>query len=168
LVIMSPKSMLRLPAAMCRVSDLVDGSFEMVLDDATVREPKSIKRVLLCSGKIGHELVVQRAKAGRTDVAIVRLEQLFPFPEERLGELLRDRYTAASEIVWVQEEPRNMGAWRFVDATLRERLGLEVDGITRPANASPAAGSSKIHSQEQEKILREAIGAGAPAVVAAK
>ena len=171
LIVMSPKSMLRLPAATSAVRELIDGRFEMVIDDQNVAQagtptsvkPAAIRQIILCSGKIYHELATARLTAGRTDLAIIRIEQLYPFPEERLREVLA-AYSSKPEIVWVQEEPRNMGAWRYMQAMLRERLELDVLGISRHANASPAAGSSKMHAQEQEKIMIEAIGLGATKV----
>ncbi|HMN96086.1 MAG TPA: 2-oxoglutarate dehydrogenase E1 component [Phycisphaerales bacterium] len=156
LVVMTPKSALRSAASTSSVRELAEGRFEFVIDDASATDPERINRVVLCSGKVAHELVAHRGRSGRDDIAIVRIEQLYPFPEEQLAAVLA-RYGDA-EVVWAQEEPRNMGAWRFMQACLRERLDLDVVGITRPANASPAAGSSKMHAQEQEKLLTEAVG----------
>ncbi|MCA9285730.1 MAG: 2-oxoglutarate dehydrogenase E1 component [Phycisphaerales bacterium] len=157
LIVMTPKSMLRLPAAASTAADLVGGGFEMVIDDTAVASPASVTRLILCSGKIGHELAAHREKSGRDDIAIVRLEQLHPFPLERLQEVL-NRYPNATDFVWAQEEPRNMGAWRFVEAMFHSHLDLHFNCISRPASATPAAGSSKIHAQEQETILIEAVG----------
>jgi len=156
LIVMTPKSMLRLPAAASRVEEFTTGTFHMVIDDQSV-EADSVRRLLLCTGKIAHELRAHREHTGRDDVAIVAVEQLFPFPQEELGAVIA-RYRKADEIVWVQEEPRNMGAWRFMEAFLRERLDIEVQVICRPGSASPAVGSSRMHAQGQEKIMVEAIG----------
>jgi len=156
LVIMTPKSMLRLAAATSSVSELTTGTFRMVIDDADV-EPAAVRRVLLCTGKIAHELRSHREQTGRQDVAIIRIEQLYPFPQDELEAALA-RYRSAEEIVWVQEEPRNMGAWRFMEVFLRERLDIEPQSICRPGSASPAVGSLRMHLQQQEKIMVEAIG----------
>jgi len=161
LVVMTPKSMLRSAASVSPLSEFIDGHFHPVLDDPEMSSPaqaSKVSRVILCAGKFGHELMERRRALGREDVAVIPLEQLSPFPEDSLR-LVLARYGSAAETFWAQEEPRNMGAWRFVDATLRERLELEIPGITRPANASPAAGSSKMHATEQERLLTEAVGA---------
>jgi 2-oxoglutarate dehydrogenase E1 component len=118
----------------------------------------SINKVLLCSGKIYHELAAQREKSGQTTTAIVRLEQLFPFPDGALTKVLA-MYPNAKKFAWVQEEPRNMGAYRFAQTQLKELLAIDVDYIGRTDSASPAVGSQKQHAIEQDKILTEAIGA---------
>jgi 2-oxoglutarate dehydrogenase E1 component len=161
LVVMTPKSMLRSTASMSPLAEFTDGHFQPVLDDpelTAVERVGGASRVILCSGKFGHELMERRRTIGREDLAVIRIEQLYPFPEEALRNVLA-RYPRATDLLWAQEEPRNMGAWRFIDATLRERMELEISGITRPANASPAAGSSKMHATEQERLLTEAVGA---------
>jgi 2-oxoglutarate dehydrogenase E1 component len=162
LVIMSPKSLLRHPEAVSDLADLADGRFERLIPDATV-DPKKAKRVLFCSGKIYYELLTKRRELDRDDVAIVRLEQLYPMPREEMGAEL-SRYPESVELVWVQEEPINMGAWPF----LRTRIGDRVPGtdrpiraITRPVSASPATGSAAAHKIEQELILSAAFAAGA-------
>ena len=158
LVVFTPKSLLRHPRCVSPLGDLAEGRFEPLLDDSTV-EPARVRRVVLASGKVYYDLLKAREDAGRGDVALVRLEQLYPFPAAPLGALLA-RHPRA-EIVWAQEEPQNMGAWRFV----RERfLDGEVDSggrlpryAGRAASASPAPGSLKIHLAEQEKLVREAL-----------
>jgi len=159
LIIMTPKSLLRHPKASATVRDLVEERFYRVLDDPQVSDPGSIRRLLLCSGKVYYDLLAHREEVGADDVAIVRLEQLYPFAEDTVREIL-DRYASAEERVWVQEEPKNMGAWSFVDGTMRERFELSLQYVGRDANASPAVGSTKMHEQEQRRIMVNAIGLG--------
>ena len=157
LILLTPKSLLRHPQAVSSVDELVKGRFRRVLDDPLVEDPTTIARVILCSGKVYYDLIVHRAKTERHDVAIVRIEQLYPFPHERIAEVL-ERYDAAQRPVWVQEEPKNMGAYRFIDAMLREKLELQVPFLGRDANATPAVASTKMHHQEQERIMITALG----------
>jgi 2-oxoglutarate dehydrogenase E1 component len=160
LVVLTPKSMLRLPAAVSRVEGFVLGHFRQVLPDVSVikADEELVTKVLVCSGKIYHELCVQREKSGQTTTAIVRLEQIYPFPDGALTKVLAS-YPNAKKFVWVQEEPRNKGAYRYAQAQLKELLGIDVDYIGRSDSASPAVGSQKQHAIEQEKILAQAIGA---------
>jgi 2-oxoglutarate dehydrogenase E1 component len=160
LVVMTPKSMLRLPAAQSRIEALVHGHFRQVLPDVglAAEQAEAVAKVVLCAGKIHHELAAQREKSGQDTTAVVRLEQLYPFPDAALAKVLAT-YPNAKRFVWCQEEPRNMGAYRFASAQLRELLGIAVDYVGRPDSASPAVGSQKQHAIEQDKILTEAIGA---------
>ena len=160
LVVMTPKSMLRLPAAQSRVEALVHGHFRQVLPDVglAAEHAEGVNKVILCTGKIYHELAAQREKSGQETTAVVRLEQLYPFPDGALSKVLAT-YPNAKRFIWCQEEPRNMGAYRFASAQLRELLGIAVDYVGRPDSASPAVGSQKQHAIEQDKILTEAIGA---------
>jgi 2-oxoglutarate dehydrogenase E1 component len=169
LVIMSPKSMLRLEAAMSPFSELTGGHFRQILPDPLFvggrdggNDPAAVVKVLFSSGKIGHELIARREKMlrERSDVrttAIVRIEQLYPFPDAALAKVLA-QYPKAERFVWVQEEPRNMGAYRFCQAQLKELCGIDVAYVGRPDSATPACGSSKLHADQQEKILLEALG----------
>ncbi len=157
LIVMTPKSLLRLPAATSTVEEFVAGRFAHVIDDSAVEQPARINRLILCSGKVYYDLLEHREKVASSDTAIVRIEQLYPFAEAPMKEILA-RYHHAEHKFWVQEEPRNMGAWRFMDATMRERLEVELHYVGRDENASPAVASSKMHHQEQEKIMIEAIG----------
>ena len=158
LIVMTPKSMLRLPAAVSRTEAFVFGHFRQVLPDVGVTDNAAVNKVLLCSGKIYHELAAQREKSGQATTAIVRLEQLYPFPDGALTKTLA-AYPNAKKFVWVQEEPRNMGAYRFAQAQLKELMGIDVDYVGRPDSASPAVGSQKQHAIEQDKIYAQAIGA---------
>ena len=159
LVIMSPKSILRLPAATSELSELENGSFRKVIPDTTVAK-SSIKRVLVCSGKVYYDLAAKREEEGRDDIAIVRLEQLYPFPDAELAGALAP-YDDELPFVWVQEEPRNMGAWWYLRALYGcYILGRELKGVYRPASASPATGSGASHKLEQAKLLDEAFDLG--------
>jgi 2-oxoglutarate dehydrogenase E1 component len=158
LIVMSPKSLLRHPKAVSKAHDLTHDRFHRVLDDPTITEPARVNRMLLCTGKIYYELLAHRDEvAKRGDVAIIRIEQLYPFPETALATCL-SRYVNAHEIVWVQEEPKNMGAYRFVEPMVRERLDLELPYVGREMRATPAVASEKMHKQEQTKILITAVG----------
>jgi 2-oxoglutarate dehydrogenase E1 component len=158
LVLMTPKSMLRSPQAVSKIEDFVSGSFQEVIDDASVKA-ENVQRVLFCSGKVYYDLVAKRAKLGAEDVAIVRMEQLYPFHEVRVRQILQ-QYERAKNVVWVQEEPKNMGAWSFVAPHFAELLlisqNLRYAG--RKASASPATGFAAVHNLEQEALLDAAFG----------
>jgi 2-oxoglutarate dehydrogenase E1 component len=149
---MSPKSLLRHPKAVSPLADFAQGSFQRIIGDSGV-DAARVSRVLLCSGKLYYELVDQREKLGRGDVAILRLEQLHPLQERDLEAALGP-YAAAREVRWVQEEPRNMGAWQYLWCRFGPRmLGRSFDGVAREAAASPATGSPSAHKIEQQKVL---------------
>jgi 2-oxoglutarate dehydrogenase E1 component len=150
LVVFTPKSMLRHPEASSPLSELTQGRFKNVLPDMEIA---NATRVLLCTGKIAHELRVERRRRKDTSTAIVTLEQLYPFPQaELLAEL--NRHAEAKEIVWVQEEPANMGARSFVMPRLRRLVpGRPVRSVRRSASASPATGSAKAHEMEQKTLI---------------
>jgi 2-oxoglutarate dehydrogenase E1 component len=156
LIVMTPKSLLRLPACVSPLDDFVAGGFQRVIGDATV-DPEAIQRVLLCTGKIAYELEERRKRDQRDDVAIVRLEQLYPLPEADLAEALAP-FVHAKEALWVQEEPENMGAWPFLRVRLGARLSgsLPLRGLHRRRSASPATGSHSSHAIEQDAILSDA------------
>ncbi len=150
LVVFTPKSMLRHPDATSPLERFGKARFEPVLPD---REVASARRILLASGKILHELRAERQKREASDVAIVGLEQLYPFPEKELAAEL-ERYASARDVLWVQEEPGNMGAFAFVDPILdRLARGRSVRSVKRTASASPATGSGKAHALEQRTLL---------------
>jgi 2-oxoglutarate dehydrogenase E1 component len=155
LVVMTPKSLLRLPAAASQLADLTAGRFEPVLDDP--RKPTAAKRVVLCSGKLYYEIAAQAATAAQP-LAVVRLEELYPFPGEQLKAVLA-RYPAAKEFVWAQEEPQNMGAWNFVRSRLEGVLPVvrTLRYAGRPDRASPAEGYPAAHAAEQARIVKEAV-----------
>ena len=151
--------MLRLNAAVSPVEDFTSGRFASVLDDPLVTNPSTVRRVLLCSGKISYELNATRQQRGISDVAIVRIEQLYPVPKRRLAAAL-DRYPNATDVRWVQEEPANQGAWPFYGLSLPDlipdRLG-NLRRISRRAMAAPSAGSAKVHEVEQRELITAAL-----------
>ncbi len=155
LVVMTPKSLLRLPAAVSTIDELATGKFHKVLPDPV--DAQGVSRILLCTGKIYYELVQQREELGRKNVAIVRVEQLYPLPTADLEAALAN-YPDTTPAYWVQEEPENMGAWRFLRIHWGERLfgRFPLQGISRPASASPAAGSQNRHKKEQKALLEQA------------
>jgi 2-oxoglutarate dehydrogenase E1 component len=162
MVIFTPKSLLRHPRCVSSLNELADGRFEPVLGDPGA-DPGRVRRVVLCSGKLYFDLLEAREAGGRRDVALVRLEQLYPFPSAALQEVL-GRFPAGAELVWAQEEPRNMGAWRFVRENVLDGVldtgGRALRYAGREASASPAPGSLKVHQVEQEALLREALEGG--------
>ncbi|MEX1241851.1 MAG: 2-oxoglutarate dehydrogenase E1 component [Cyclobacteriaceae bacterium] len=148
-VVLSPKSLLRHPAVISPVKDFTEGSFREVIDDPNVN-PKEVIRLVLCTGKIYYDLLEAQLKKKTKDTAVVRLEQLHPFPEKQVKAIFR-KYKGA-KVVWVQEEPANMGYWSYI---LRMMPKMEVDLISRKASASPSTGYSKVHKIEQEKIINQ-------------
>jgi len=162
LVIMSPKSLLRLPAASSTLDDL-EADFQRIIPDDVCADAAEVNRVLLCSGKVYYDLDAERRRQELSNVAIVRLEQLYPLQAADLEQALSP-YGDSAEIVWVQEEPRNMGAWYFIRARLPELLGRGVTPVTRPESASPATGSMASHRYEQAQLVREALLGDDPAV----
>ncbi len=160
LVVMTPKSMLRDKLAGSSLDELIHGRFHTVLDDPQIGDrAATAHRLLLCSGKVYFELLKGAEKAGRVLPPIARVEQLYPLPGDALRELL-GRYPALTEVVWVQEEPRNMGAWNYMAPCLRELLpeGVALRYIGRPDRASPAEGYARSSDQAHERILQEALG----------
>jgi 2-oxoglutarate dehydrogenase E1 component len=159
LVIMTPKSLLRLPAAASSIDDLSNGGFQPLIDDVEISDRDAVKRVVMCSGKVYYDLVEARRKTDDRRVAIVRMEQFYPFPLKSIREMLAS-YANANELVWAQEEPQNMGGWTFV----QERLENLLRNCERPrfvgrsASASPATGSYSIHQKEQAELVSEALG----------
>jgi 2-oxoglutarate dehydrogenase E1 component len=150
LIIMSPKSLLRHPKVVSNIEEITEGNFQEIYDDKNVN-PKQVKRVLLCSGKIYFELLEKQQNDNIKDVAIIRIEQLHPFPQKRLNEILKT-YKNPS-LIWVQEEPENMGAWGFI---LRQMRTEKINVIARKESASPAVGYQKIHVKQQEEIISDA------------
>jgi multifunctional 2-oxoglutarate metabolism enzyme len=158
LVIMTPKSLLRLPAAASSIDELASGGFQPLIDDAEIGDSEAVKRVVLCSGKVFYDLVEARKKTEKRDVAIVRLEQFYPFPMQSIREMLA-RYPNAHELVWAQEEPQNMGGWTFVQDRLENLLPAceRPRYVGRTASASPATGSYSIHQKEQTELVSQAL-----------
>jgi 2-oxoglutarate decarboxylase len=164
LILFTPKSLLRYPKATSRLEELTSGSFQEVIGDYQY-VGSNIRRLLLCSGKVYYDLVNKREELGRNDVAIIRLEQLYPFPLQRLTDILR-RYPENAELFWVQEEPENMGPWYFVEEQMQPIINPGGNGgpMRRPTAASPAPGSHKVHHDQQEALIEEAFAA-TPTVV---
>jgi 2-oxoglutarate dehydrogenase E1 component len=157
LVVMTPKSLLRHPQAISSLEELAGGQFEKVIADKEADASK-VKRILLCSGKVYFELLAARAEAQIDHVAIIRIEQVYPLPDVELNETL-SVYADDCELVWVQEEPANMGAWGFLLRHLRGVAGrFRLDGVYRPESASPATGSKASHQFEQNLLMRQALG----------
>lgn len=158
LIVMTPKSLLRHPLSSSRLEDLAENTFQPVLDDSKAQQhAKSVRRVVLCTGKIAIDLLSHESRNTVDDVAIVRVELLYPFPEEALKQVL-DQYPNVREIVWVQEEPHNMGAWRYVEPYLaaHANTNVAVGVISRPDRSSPATGFWDWYIAEQERITVEA------------
>ncbi len=159
LVVMTPKSLLRHPQALSTFKDLSQGGFQCVLDDSEPLKAKQIERVVLCSGKIYYELLARRAEAQLKHVALVRIEQLYPFPYADVQTILA-QYTQAQTLVWCQEEPRNQGAWysrrHCFEACMQDQQQLWYAG--RDAFAAPAAGSPSLHKARQAAVIEQALG----------
>ena len=157
LVVMTPKSLLRHPGCVSSLEELASGEFHRVITDTSGTQPADIRRVLLCTGKMAYELEKRRQELGRRDVAIIRVEQLYPLPRRPLEEAIAN-YAAGTPVVWVQEEPENMGAWRFLRIHLGETLcgQYPFSGVCRQSAASPATGSKKSHDLEQNELLTAA------------
>jgi 2-oxoglutarate decarboxylase len=175
LIVMTPKSLLRLPAATSTIDELTTGGFRPVIDDASVSDRNAVTRVVLCSGKVFYDIDAVReqrrsaashpesegvaeGRGGRRDVAIIRLEQFYPFPAEALKDIFTS-YPNARQFVWAQEEPQNMGGWTFVEHRISRLLpkGSALTYVGRTPSASPATGSYAIHELEQKKIVEDAL-----------
>ncbi len=150
-IVMSPKSLLRHPEVISPTEDFTKGGFREIIAD-NYAEAKKVKKILLCSGKVFFDLLHEQQRQKRTDVAIIRIEQLFPFPLKQLEEISK-KFNAQAKVIWVQEEPENMGAWTYILRKYRSHIH---EGIFRPPSASPATGYSKVHQQEQQEIVNKA------------
>lgn len=161
LIVMTPKSLLRLPAASSTIDELENGGFQPVIDDHRITDRSSVKRIVFCSGKVYYDLDAARETTENHDVAVVRLEQFYPFPAARLTEIVAS-YPNAADIVWTQEEPQNMGGWTFVEDRLRKLApkGVTPRYIGRFASASPATGSYAIHNLEQTNLVNDSLTIG--------
>ncbi|MCW2267316.1 2-oxoglutarate dehydrogenase E1 component [compost metagenome] len=160
LIVLTPKSLLRHKLAISTLEELAEGSFQTVIPEIDTLDPKKVTRLVLCSGKVYYDLLEKRRAEGREDIAIVRIEQLYPFPEDDLVEILAP-YTNLKDVVWCQEEPMNQGAWYSSQHHMRriltrhnKELVLEYAG--RDASAAPACGYASMHAEQQEKLLQDA------------
>ncbi len=160
LVLMTPKSLLRHPGCVSSLDELAHGRFQRVIPDASLIAESAVNRILLCSGKVYYELEQKRRELQRQNVAIVRVEQMYPLPKEPLKAALAG-YRDGTPVFWVQEEPENMGAWRYFKVHFGERMfdRFPFAGIHRQSAASPATGSSSSHKLEQQKLIMQAMGA---------
>jgi 2-oxoglutarate dehydrogenase E1 component len=158
LVVMTPKSLLRLPAAASSFDELASGRYRRVLPDE-VADPAKVTRVLACTGKIYYELADERARRADATTAIVRLETLYPWWPQLVTAATTERYPRLAELFWVQDEPANMGAGQFVTPRFQALLAgrpIKYEMISRAESASPATGSHKAHVMEQQEILGKA------------
>ena len=161
LIVMTPKSLLRHPRAVSPVRDLAEGGFRKVIDDPAIEGPEDaerVRRLVLCSGKVYYDLVGAEERAAATDAVIVRVESLYPFPDEEIGALV-DRYPNLEAVIWTQEEPKNMGALTYMLPRLQDVLpgGVRLRHISRPERASPAEGNPRNHAGAQRHIVEKAL-----------
>ncbi|MCH7471688.1 2-oxoglutarate dehydrogenase E1 component [bacterium] len=163
LIVLTPKSLLRHPLAVSSLDECAKGSFKRILPDESIERKVPISRILLCSGKIYYELLERREKLARNDIAILRIEQYYPLQDEVLAASLAP-YPEGTPVLWVQEDPENMGAWRYLRVRFGEKMlgRFPLSGVYRPAAPSPATGSKSVHDLEQEHLLEQAFaGEGA-------
>ncbi|GAB6040294.1 2-oxoglutarate dehydrogenase E1 component [Endothiovibrio diazotrophicus] len=160
LVVITPKSLLRNPASLSPLEAFYQGRFQPVIEEADALEREGVRRVLLCSGKLYYDLLAARRERSRDEIAILRIEQLYPFPEKSLRNQLK-RYPNALDVAWCQEEPRNQGAWYTSRHHLRAALaeGQRLRHLGRPSAAAPAVGSFRLHVQQQQALVDEALAA---------
>ena len=158
LVAISPKSLLRHPLAVSRLEELTDGAFQNVIGEIDEINPKAVKRVILCSGKVYYDLLEERRKNNQTDIAIIRIEQLYPFPYTDMAKVL-EPYAHVTDFVWCQEEPLNQGAWYCSKHNFEASIpkGASLTLVSRPASASPAVGYVSLHNQQQREIIEKAL-----------
>lgn len=163
LVVFTPKGLLRHPACVSHLEDLTKGSFQEILDDPT--PPRKASKLVLCSGRIYYDLIAERQKVAADDMAIVRIEQLYPLDQERLKEVV-DKYVGFETCLWVQDEPCNMGTWDYIRPLLGGVLpkDIEVGYVGRERSASPAAGSHAVHKNEHAAIMKAVFGKGEPSI----
>ena len=160
---MTPKSLLRLPVAHASLSELTDGAFRSVLDDPRFSSDDAaaaeVRRIILCSGKVYYDIVSAESFGAASSVAVVRLERLYPFPTDELQAVLA-RYPGIEKLTWVQEEPRNMGARKFVLPKIRHLVPYKIPlgDFSRPERSRPAEGYPAAHAIEQARIVRETLG----------
>ena len=158
LVVFTPKSLLRHKLAVSTVDELTSGHFQEVIDDPTVTDPRKVRKVILCTGKVYYDLFAKREAEGKVgEVALVRLEQIYPWPAHLLKPILNRYANNATQWMWVQEESQNNGAWFFVAPRLHELMGWNFEYVGRDASASPATGSHHVHEHEQADLVEAAI-----------
>jgi len=153
LVLFTPKSLLRSTAAVSSFSELTGSRFREVIGDTL--DPSRVRKIVFCTGKVYYDLLAARDARRAEDVALVRIEELYPFPDQPVRDVLA-RYGANTELMWCQEEPRNMGAWRYLFGRFKD-LGRVIKYAGRAKNASPAVGSAKRHAEEQKRLVEDAL-----------
>jgi 2-oxoglutarate dehydrogenase E1 component len=169
LIVLTPKSLLREPLVACELDEFSNGRFRRILPDPQQPLISNPARIILTSGKVGVELLKMRAEREQDDVAIIRMEQLYPIPHQELKAAL-SAYPDGTPVVWVQEEPANMGAWYFIKVhfgqSFYDRWPL-ANSVKRPESASPSTGSKKTHKIEQEELYHEALDSGVRTIATA-
>jgi 2-oxoglutarate dehydrogenase E1 component len=162
LIVMTPKSLLRKKESASPLADLAQGGFQVVIPEVDALAAKKVKRVVFCSGKVYFDIVAERAKRGIEDIAVVRVEQLYPFPHDEFVAQIA-AYPNASSVVWAQEEPRNQGAWHHIHHYLLQHLRPDqtLAYAGRPSAASPAVGYLQLHVEQQKALIEEALSTGA-------
>jgi 2-oxoglutarate dehydrogenase E1 component len=150
LIVFTPKSLLRHPLCVSTISDFTDKIFSEVIDDTV--KANEVSRVILCTGKVYYDLLQHRTAEKISDIALIRIEQLYPFPHQQVEKLLK-KYSKADDIIWLQEEPDNMGAWGFIKRMMPD---LNIRLIARVESASPATGSHSAHDEEQQQLIKAA------------
>jgi 2-oxoglutarate dehydrogenase E1 component len=163
LIVMTPKSLLRHKLSVSHLDDLTNGRFQMVIGETEKLDAAKVKRIVFCAGRVYYDLIEARAAAKRDDVAIVRIEQLYPFPRSEYETQIA-KYPNAKEVLWCQEEPENQGAWYQIKHRLRAYLADDHDLLyaTRKGNSTTAVGYLKVHQREQEELVRAALEGGLP------
>jgi 2-oxoglutarate dehydrogenase E1 component len=158
LVLFTPKRPLRMKETRSPIDDLTLGSFQEVLDDPGVTDPAAVQRLIFCSGKVAFDAVAERDRR-QAPVAVIRVEQLFPFPQDQIRAVLH-RYSGTKDVIWLQEEPENMGAWNFIEHRMFriKHEGYELGHVARVESGSPATGSGTIHEQELADLMEDAYG----------
>jgi 2-oxoglutarate dehydrogenase E1 component len=147
LVVFSPKMLLRYPSAVSTLDEMANGSFQEIIDDKNANR-NQVDTLVFCTGKFYYEISEKAAELGAENMAFIRIEQLYPFPQTQFDELVAS-YPAAKNLIWAQEEPENMGAWRYIAMKLRQ---VPLIGITRQASAAAAEGSSSLHKKRLQKL----------------
>ncbi len=151
LIVFTPKSLLRHPMVQSKVEELASGSFQEIIDDK-IAEPDLVEKIIFTSGRLYYDLEKHKVENGISNVAVVRLEQIYPIPNNQINQIIK-KYHKSAELIWAQDEPENMGAWPFINRKL-DCLGFKV--ISRPESASPAVGLMEKHKQGLERILESA------------
>ena len=161
MIIMSPKSLLRHKLATSTLSELANGTFQTVIDEIDNINKADVTRLVLCGGKVYYDLLEKRREQELNNTAIVRIEQLYPYPEQRIAEVLA-QYPNVKDIVWTQEEPKNQGAWLFIaprlyDDVMKSAKPVRISYAGREASAAPACGSPYLHAKQQAQLVNDAL-----------